>query len=1215
MEFKDLVDKKVFGIKADLMDAGRSYTGIDGSQLEFPVEMMGGPNYPRLKESQKHKMVWAVKGGAVLTKILKQAEKADYIIVHAMNGNSHLTNSTATAAYLKTVEAYLRDGRISRENLLALDEIVRSPKNKSGLPDFPGFESPEIYDYIDKLSFDQRGALAAILEKKEAQVHGLPNLDRFRRETLDPEYVGYRKGDAMLVIELDKDRTPIRLGENGTKLHPAYPLALRGRVVGKFPKGINYETIYRDYFQHAVPNFKKGEEDAWYSFDRIMPIQKITPQIASSVAPGGFTAIKTARQAEAALAMGNGNWLVSGKTKANGGVSVQEFVDALAANDGAAALTLYTAKEVNAGIKAKTFRVYQLGNQGGDKGLQIFFGLKRGRPWYADMIEGIGDNEVEVVSVTNNEPGAPGIGIPAIITKAISEGATVLDAFAVKSKRFPNGFLPEMYGQFGFEEIGRIPFDPSYYDANQLKDLKAFWSKGGWKESDGYPDVVVMRWKGKDEDRAAAVERYVRTGQTGVSAGTPDYHGAAAGQPVQQRDSSGRAEGGARGADRGQAGGDQGAGNAAPVVKRAYGSIQELATLSDGDIQNLGLKPQEIARLRAFLAQPGAAPASPTSGVQFSKRVSPADKIKWREITEVKREIGLDRLPDHIIPFADFMGTMATKAANGGLTVRDVIKAYTIARSSMNRSAVTTSKVVASGLRLPAAFTDAKIRPEGAFGYWLLSPMGQRYLNAAEVGITDQTAIDDAVKVMSPFGTQNALGKDLERAASGDLHSRLPGLTAAIVKASKGDNAVQDWQEALDNLYGVREAKKGFLGSLLGFGQLPTFDARQINVNVERETKEETLRALSSTKAREVVSTLAKRMDALSLTMDPKYAPFYQHLAHHAVWDAVGGTETTHSDVVESMLMASNRALPKVSPQSALNVDIDRSAQNLSRAIADLRAGKPIPSRLVIGRLPHVLNMLGARTQEFDIASSIVKKIFVEKHEEDFGGVNVRDFVRAMYRPAMVLKSKDGAAREYELVLPITGDKGAVIVPIKVSVDNTDPLGAVMSAYQKEVSAANNPKEMTVMRRINEGNLLYVDPALAKQAVTGRADGSGVKANAAFVSWPGVWPKIEKMISDRKVKTDVNLMGWIGDNYKPSSSPTGWQDAPAFSKRVAAPEMDKDVVSLFKDLQDSRGLGRIRVQERVDEHPMAETIRRVDNEFMDILERLDDAGLVKINCK
>ena len=99
----------------------------------------------------------------------------------------------------------------------------------------------------------------------------------------------------------------------------------------------------------------------------------------------------------------------------------------------------------------------------------------------------------------------------------------MLDAFAVESARFPNGFLPETYGQFGFEAttIGTIPFDASYYDANKLSDLKAFWAKGGWKEADGYPDVVVMGWRGKDVDRQSTIERYVRTGETRVSTG-PD---------------------------------------------------------------------------------------------------------------------------------------------------------------------------------------------------------------------------------------------------------------------------------------------------------------------------------------------------------------------------------------------------------------------------------------------------------------------------------------------------------------------------------------------------------------------------------------------------------------------------------------------------------------------------------------------------------------------
>ena len=602
VEIRDLLEKKVVGLKADMTDAGRSYTGIDGSQLEFPIEMMGGTGYPGLPYNVATNVVWAVRGGATLTKILEQVKKSDYVLVHAMNGNSHLTNSTVSAAYLRTVEAYLRDGRISTANLKALDEIVRSPKNKSGLPDFPGFESPEIYSFIDGLSFDQRGALASILEKKEAQAHGLPNLERFRRETIDPDFAGYRQGDAMLVIEIDKKNPTVKLGEEGTKLHPSYPLGLRGKVIGKLAKGVNYETIFRDYFKFAVPNFKNGEAGAWYAFDRKMPIQKITQEIVNSVAPGGFNSITSARHARSALEMANNNWLVSGKTKAQGGISVQEFVDALAANDGAAALTLYTAEEVKAGIKDKSFTIYQLGKEGGDKGLQVFFGLKRGAPWYKDMIDGVTDNEVEVVSVTNNELGAPGIGIPAIITKAISEGATVLDAFAVKSDRFPSGFLPEMYGQFGFEEIGRIPFDPSYYNDLKMSDLKAFWSKGGWKEADGYPDVVVMRWKGKDEDRATAVERYVRSGDTGVSAEVPRYTRAAAGESDQRGNPPRGRKGGARSADAATAGGNQGAGDAASVVARAFGSIQELATLGDGDIRNLGLDPAEVQRLRDGLA-------------------------------------------------------------------------------------------------------------------------------------------------------------------------------------------------------------------------------------------------------------------------------------------------------------------------------------------------------------------------------------------------------------------------------------------------------------------------------------------------------------------------------------------------------------------------------------------------------------------------------------
>ena len=349
----------------------------------------------------------------------------------------------------------------------------------------------------------------------------------------------------------------------------------------------------------------------------------------------------------------------------------------------------------------------------------------------------------------------------------------------------------------------------------------------------------------------------------------------------------------------------------------------------------------------------------------------------------------------------------------------------------------------------------------------------------------------------------------------------------------------------------------------------------------------------------------------------------YERLAGNPVWqsDKVMYRGELARELRAEAPAFSNRQLPKVSPQSALNKEIEGASINLQRYIREAQQGRQLP-KLTIGRLPHVLNMLGARTQDFDIATSIVNKVFIrtkaEKgHADELPDITPKQLIEGIYRPAMVLKSKDGNPREFELVLPITSDKGALIVPIKVSVDNTDPTGAVMSIYAKGVSiSGGKPNEQVLMKRINDGNLLYLDPGLAKQALTGRKAGdpkADVKLNGNFVSWPGVWPKLAEMISARTVKTDVNLMGWIGTYYKPTSSPQGWQDAPAFSQRARAE--DKEVAGLFRDLQDARGLGRVRALERVDAHPMAETIRRIDQEFMDILERLDDAGLVKINCK
>jgi hypothetical protein len=55
------------------------------------------------------------------------------------------------------------------------------------------------------------------------------------------------------------------------------------------------------------------------------------------------------------------------------------------------------------------------------------------------------------------------------------------------------------------------------------------------------------------------------------------------------------------------------------VVRRAYGSLQELANLSAGDIRNLGLNPEDVERLRDQLV-PGATPGTEAIFAGLEKR-------------------------------------------------------------------------------------------------------------------------------------------------------------------------------------------------------------------------------------------------------------------------------------------------------------------------------------------------------------------------------------------------------------------------------------------------------------------------------------------------------------------------------------------------------------------------------------------------------------------
>lgn len=273
------------------------------------------------------------------------------------------------------------------------------------------------------------------------------------------------------------------------------------------------------------------------------------------------------RIAQAMTAALAGSWRTNDIDGTKGGLIPVEFERALAENEAAVTLTKYTRDDVKKGKQDGSLRVFQLGTAKVEEGgLSTWFAIKKGLDYRQEypgdvtdklVADGIlTDSEVALVGVANNELGVKGM-LTFQVLKAIEEGVTVLDCFKVKSAGKPFGLLPTLYGTMGFEEVGAIPFDPQYFDAQQLADLKAVWSRQGWNETDGYPEVAIMKYRGSDAARSEATRRFILEGQDGLGIGNdPDV--------VQVKATTGRIFDGGQPGDQGNGVAGEGDGRANP---------------------------------------------------------------------------------------------------------------------------------------------------------------------------------------------------------------------------------------------------------------------------------------------------------------------------------------------------------------------------------------------------------------------------------------------------------------------------------------------------------------------------------------------------------------------------------------------------------------------------------------------------------------------------
>jgi hypothetical protein len=606
LTLQDLVGLDIFPTIADRTGAAAVYSGIDSSRLDVAIPLLGGPFFPLRETNAEAGVVWANRGkGVTSQKAAKLKAGANYMMVLLGDADMHQSNSTVAAAVLGTLEAWQRDGRLSEAQVAGLDALVRTAPStdtviKGYLENFPGFDTPSItHAYMDGMSFDARKRVIELLASKEALALGAPPMNLILDATREPSLAGHRWGDGVILLKVDQENTQVELGTEGTTAHPDFPVGIRGQVVGKLNAPISWQVLWQDWL-----NANNGVSPR-RAFELSKPVVSVTQELIDRIGPINQDNIDSARQARLAADFAADNWHQTGVPVNKGGASPQAFVDAILTTAARPVLTEYSLEQVKQGAKDGSFKVFQLGADG-----RIFFGMKYGDPGYAAdygiNIPEITTNEVALVSVVNNEQGARGIGAPAVVLKALQQGATVLDCFAVKNEKFTDGFLPEVYAAFGFEKVAEIPFAPEYYSEQKLADAVKFWkdtTPGFDPATNGFPPLVIMKWKGSDADRTNIIDRYIRDGIAGVLArGASAVSTNNADRVLSSAGAEGVAQGGTSDAQRDP--GNQGSSAGARVASRAHGTLQGIAKLNDGELRNLGLTPADRAAVQRALGTP-----------------------------------------------------------------------------------------------------------------------------------------------------------------------------------------------------------------------------------------------------------------------------------------------------------------------------------------------------------------------------------------------------------------------------------------------------------------------------------------------------------------------------------------------------------------------------------------------------------------------------------
>lgn len=279
---EDMEGGRVIFDAGDRAVAGQKLVRINGIDLEFPIDLMGGPQFmmyqKHLRDNGGIGSIWASDQGAI-TSLTRQAvgDEDVYFMPTAMTQTGLDFNTMMSDALIQQADKM----KITKKSKKAFDKAVKNIR-----PEWKGIDSPEARDQLLE-NGPLRHAFVDRMDQAEFQSMGFPDVAQTRVAITDPSYLDlpFASG-GMTVGKVDKGN-PI-LNKKGEVVgfepvespnlpHPTYSTQLSGDYVGGFEVPVPRQLLAPDFYKKRREMGVGTGGDA-RSFQLTKPTQQATPE-------------------------------------------------------------------------------------------------------------------------------------------------------------------------------------------------------------------------------------------------------------------------------------------------------------------------------------------------------------------------------------------------------------------------------------------------------------------------------------------------------------------------------------------------------------------------------------------------------------------------------------------------------------------------------------------------------------------------------------------------------------------------------------------------------------------------------------------------------------------------------------------------------------------------------------------------------------------------